>query len=29
MMSKKQLQAIKKTRIDKNGNVEYVSAYAK
>ena len=28
-MSKKQLKQIKKTRIDKNGNVEYVNAYAK
>ncbi|KAK8807622.1 hypothetical protein WA171_000575 [Blastocystis sp. BT1] len=28
-MSKKQLKQIKKTRVDKNGNVEYVSAYAK
>lgn len=28
-MSKKQLKQIKKTRIDKNGNVEYVDAYAK
>lgn len=28
-MSKKQLKQIKKTRVDKNGNVIYVDAYAK